>query len=177
MTTKHHVAGTIGDAVIWIRGNVVEEEIDCLCRCVCGVVLLSTDGAEANKQLVVDGLCNVQKGANNVWTQRTPLALGGGLLLSSMTYYVFAPQTMGRCLCGDSWGFLGSQVIVPKEDGAHVAVHCEASCAGSVVPSKIDAVKLLASPILRDVIIFCEDGRNMVGLLFSNIFDAKITHY
>ena len=28
MPTDHHVAGTIGDAVVWVCGNVVEHLVD-----------------------------------------------------------------------------------------------------------------------------------------------------
>ena len=68
---------------------------------------------------------------------------------------------------------------MPTEDGLYVTVHCEAARAdtGAVVPSKIDAGELLASRILRDVVIFLEDGRGMVGMLFSDIFNTKIINY
>ena len=67
-------------------------------------------------------------------------------------------------------------MTVPKNDGTYVAVHCEGARAGSVVPSKIDAIKLLAGAILREFVIFLKDGRKIIGMLFSNIFYAKIIH-
>ena len=58
-------------------------------------------------------------------------------------------------------GFLGGQVTVPTEDVLYVPVHCEAARAdtGIVVPIEINAVVLLASPILRNVVILLEDRR------------------
>ena len=46
-----------------------------------------------------------------------------------------------------------------------------------VVPLKIDVVIVRACPILGDFIVFDEDVTKVVGMVFADVFDAKIIQY
>ena len=51
---KHHIASTVGDSVLWLRGNIIEELVDRFRDVLGGCGLLGADGAESNKEFVVD---------------------------------------------------------------------------------------------------------------------------
>ena len=140
---------------------------------------MSTDGAEAEKQLVVEGSCDIHKGDDNALDLPDTLGVKRRAVFVFGSKLRFCAVENGLVLVREQLGFLGSWVTAPTEDVAYVTVHCEAARAdtGTVVPSNIDAGKLLASRILRDVVIFLEDGRGMVGMLFSDIFNTKIINY
>ena len=55
-----------------------------------------------------------------------------------------------------------------------VCIHCEATCARSVIPSQVDARKLGTVPILRDLVVFFEYGGKVLCVLLPHIFDAEI---
>ena len=140
---------------------------------------MSTDGAEAEKQLVVEGSCDIHKGDDNALDLPDTLGVKRRAVFVFGSKLRFCAVENGLVLVREQLGFLGSWVTAPTEDVAYVTVHCEAARAdtGTVVPSDIDAGELLASRILRDVVIFLEDGRGMVGMLFSDIFNTKIINY
>ena len=54
---KDHAAGTVGDAIIWVGGDVFKEMVD-LCRCeLVGGILLGTNDSQGHENLVVDVPC------------------------------------------------------------------------------------------------------------------------
>ncbi len=61
MCTKYHVACLIDYAIIWIGSNIVKEEVHRLFSGDGGLGLLGGDGAESNKQFVIDCSCVVKK--------------------------------------------------------------------------------------------------------------------
>ena len=72
-----------------------------------------TDGAEADEQLVVDGSCNIQKGADNALdsldifgVKRQAVFIFGGILR-------FCAVNDRTVLVRGKLGFLGSWVTVP----------------------------------------------------------------
>ncbi len=65
MSTKNHVAGAICGAVIWVRGQVVEELVHGNIGGFSGCGLLGTQGAEGGKEFVVDSACIIEDSAND----------------------------------------------------------------------------------------------------------------
>ena len=65
MCRQDHITGTVCDAVIWVRGHIIQELRDCRHGVLGGLGLLGADSAESGKEFVVDGPCIVQEGANN----------------------------------------------------------------------------------------------------------------
>ncbi len=61
MGTKYHVACLIDYAVIWIGSNIDKEEVHLLFCGNGGLVLVGSNGAEGNKEFVINHPCVVQK--------------------------------------------------------------------------------------------------------------------
>lgn len=54
MSCKDHGAGTVGDSIIWVCGDIVHELVDGLGGVFGSFGLLLADGAEGGEQFVVD---------------------------------------------------------------------------------------------------------------------------
>jgi hypothetical protein len=65
MGTKYHVTCLIDYAVIWIGRNIVKEEVHRLFCGNGGLGLACGDGAESNKEFVIDCPCVVQNRCHN----------------------------------------------------------------------------------------------------------------
>ena len=98
---------------------------------------MGADGAEADKDLVVDGSFYIHQGSDNafdlpdtlVFERRAVLVFGG--ILS------FCTINNGVMFVRGQLGFLGGWVTVPTKDVLYVTVHCEAARVDTclVVPS------------------------------------------
>ena len=51
---KDHVTRTVGDAIVWVCGNIVEELVDSVSGGLSGRSLLGANDAESNEKFVVD---------------------------------------------------------------------------------------------------------------------------
>ncbi len=65
MSAENHVAGAICGAIIWVRGQVVEELVHGNISGFNGCGLLGAQGAEGGKESVVDSVCVVEESAND----------------------------------------------------------------------------------------------------------------
>ncbi len=65
MSAENHVAGAICGAVVWVRGQVVEELVHGNIGGFSGCSLLGAQGAERGKEFVVNSTCIVKESANN----------------------------------------------------------------------------------------------------------------
>jgi hypothetical protein len=63
--TEIHVAGAICGAIVWVRGQVVKELVHGNIGSFRGCGLLGAQGAEADKEFVVDSACVVEESAND----------------------------------------------------------------------------------------------------------------
>jgi hypothetical protein len=66
MSAENHVARAICGAVVWVRGQVVEELVHDNIGGFSGCGLLGAQGAEGGKESVVDSACVVEQSANDV---------------------------------------------------------------------------------------------------------------
>ena len=64
-----------------------------------------------------------------------------------------------------------------EENILNVVLDGEAASALVVVPLKIDDDLVRACTILVDFIVFGEDVTKVVGVVFADVFEAKIIHY
>ena len=71
-------------------------------------------------------------------------------------------------------GFGWDGVAPFKEEVFDIFFYGQATGAVCVVPSEFDAGKLRAGPVLGGFIVLEEDVAKVVGVAFSNIFDAKV---
>ena len=62
---KDYVTRMVGDATIWVRGNIVEELVDSVRSGLGGRGLLGSNGAESKEKLVVDRASVPQEGVND----------------------------------------------------------------------------------------------------------------
>ena len=62
---KDHFTRTVGDYIVWVRGNIVEELVDIISGGLCGHGLLRADGAENDKKFVVDRASITQEDSEN----------------------------------------------------------------------------------------------------------------
>jgi hypothetical protein len=65
VSAENHVAGRICGAVIWVRGQVLEELVHGNIGGFSGCGLLGAQGAEGGKEFVVDSTCVVEESAND----------------------------------------------------------------------------------------------------------------
>ena len=79
---------------------------------------------------------------------------------------------MGREL----W-FPGDRVTSFEENILDIVLVGKVASALVVVPLKIDAGVVRASPILVDIIEFYEDDTKVVGVAVADKYEAKIIHY
>ena len=62
------------------------------------------------------------------------------------------------------------------DDGCEVGEHGEVDFAVFLVPVEIKSEVPTAVPIFGDLVVFLEHRHEMVGVLFANVFDAKIVN-
>ena len=79
VSAENHVAGRICGAVIWVRGQVLEELVHGNIGGFSGCGLLGTEGAEAGKEFAVDSTCVVEESTNDALISLTPSVGRGGL--------------------------------------------------------------------------------------------------
>ena len=65
MVCKDHVACTEGDAIVWLRGKIVEELVDSTSGGLGGHGLLGANGTESDKKFVVDRASVPQEGTDD----------------------------------------------------------------------------------------------------------------
>jgi hypothetical protein len=65
MSAENHVAGAICGAIVWVRGQVVEELVHGNIGGFSGCCLLEAQGAEGSKEFVVDSTCIVEESTND----------------------------------------------------------------------------------------------------------------
>ena len=75
-------------------------------------------------------------------------------------------------LYGDKTGFLGRGVFC--EDIGDVVLHDKTAGVLGVVPLEVDSGLKHAQPIFRDVVVCLDGVAKMDGMLFTDIFDAKV---
>ena len=62
---KDHIACTVGDAAVWVRGNIVKKLVDSVSGGLGGRGLLGANVAESDEKFVVDRASIPQEGAND----------------------------------------------------------------------------------------------------------------
>ena len=65
VSCQDHAAGSIGDAIIWIRGAVIKQMVDSSVSGFSGCGLLGANFAEGMEEFVVHCTCIVEEGTNN----------------------------------------------------------------------------------------------------------------
>ena len=85
------IAGAVSDAIARVGGNIVQELMDGCGGVFGGFGLLSTDGTEGGQELVIDGLCIVEKQADDGLDPFHILGVQGGLMSGSGTNCCVAP--------------------------------------------------------------------------------------
>ena len=60
-----HIALTVGDSVVWVRGNIVEELVDSISGGLGGCGLLGAYGAESDEKFVVNSAYVIQEGGED----------------------------------------------------------------------------------------------------------------
>ena len=125
-----HIALTVGDSVVWVRGNIVEELVDSISGGLGdldGHDLFGADSTESNKKFISDCASVPQEGANN-----TLDAFDAGQIKWSER--IVRSRLLGIGAVGDEgilvWGQLGlrgSRVTVASEDFLDVAWHRDAT--------------------------------------------------
>ena len=70
--------------------------------------------------------------------------------------------------------FLWRWMAIYEQELPDVVLHGELSSAGFVVPFKINACVFLPLPVVSDRVVFLKCGKEMLCVMFADIFDAKI---
>jgi hypothetical protein len=65
VSAENHVAGAMCDAIVWVRGQVVEELVRGNIDGFSGCGLLGAQGAEGGKEFVVGSACVVEESTND----------------------------------------------------------------------------------------------------------------
>ena len=65
-------------------------------------------------------------------------------------------------------------VVVAIHDVLDSALQGETASALGIIPSKVDAGKFGAGPILHDYVVLFEDTVKVVRVVVTDIFDAKV---
>ena len=97
---------------------------------------MGTNGSEENEDLVVDGSCDIQQGAENALYAPDTLVIDWRAVFVFGDILRFSTVNNGAMFVRGQLGFLGGQATLPKKDVLYVTVHCEAARAdtGLVVP-------------------------------------------
>ena len=100
MSGQYHVAGLIGDTIIWVRGNTVKEFLDgCICV-FCGHRFLEYNIVEDNKEFGVDGSVILQQSSHTALNTLyafvvkfgTVVGVGRALVLGAIVYFTMSVQ-------------------------------------------------------------------------------------
>ena len=65
-------------------------------------------------------------------------------------------------------------MAISEQELPDVFFHCESSGAGFVVPFKINACIFISLPDSSDCVVLLHCGKEMLCVMFADIFDAKI---
>ncbi len=79
VSAENHFAGVICGAIVWVRGQVVEELVHGNISGFSGCDLLGAQGAEGGKEFVVNSTCIVEESANVALNSLTPSVEKGGV--------------------------------------------------------------------------------------------------
>ena len=72
--------------------------------------------------------------------------------------------------------FLGLRVTEFYKKVGNVAVQCEAASAFVIVPGEVYTFIQISFPIIGDVVMFLEGIVEIMGMLFTHIFNAKVVY-
>ena len=78
------------------------------------------------------------------------------------------------CAYMGSVGFWGRRVTEIDEQVGNVFFHCESASAFFIFPGEVYSCMHISFPIICDVVTFFEDIAEMMGMLLSSLFDAKV---
>ena len=79
-------------------------------------------------------------------------------------------------LVGREMQFGGARMFELDEQGFDVAFHDDAAMPASIIPFDIDTCKLVSRHVELNSVIFFEKIKEMVEVLYPNIFDTKVIH-
>jgi len=173
---EDHVAGAEGDAVVGVGGDVVQELVDGGIGCFGGGGLFGADRAEGDEELVVDGAGEVEQGADDALDAANAVLVKGRARVGFHDELAFAAVLDGLALVGRELAFARPGMAIFGQQLGNVAFHREAASAADVVPLEVDAGELRALPILGDVVVFFEDGGEVLCVFAADVFDAEIVN-
>jgi len=169
---KTHVAGEVFDDGIRMSGSIVEEVDAGLGSGRSGAGLLGSNGAEGREHGVVDCSGIVEEDTDN-FTDTFDSGLIKGWCFVLCGELDFGP-ILGRLELVGAVGRSGISVSKAGEGPSNVARHGEFDSAGIIVPVKVEATEFSAGPVDGDLVVFGENGDEVVGILFANILDPKV---
>ena len=153
---KDHGAGTVGDVIIWVGGNIVQELDDGRAGGLGGGSLLGAQFAEGDKEFVIHCMAIVQQCsyyALNLFDshiiQRKACFWHLGILGPGAILDFCVP--VGRQL-----GFYWCGVPILEEDLVGAVFHSKATGALGAVPVQVNSSKLGARPIHGDGVVLLE---------------------
>ena len=178
MCGKYRVTSSLGDDVVGIGGDILEKLVYGGSGGFFDGGLLTSNGVESNKKLVVHCTCIVKEGSNNA------LNLFDACLIEKWAVF-FCAHKLGF---GAKMNFLmlvwrelvfgGFGVFIFAKNFADFSVHAEVTLVFgldiAVSPMQVNASIFVACPIFGDVIMFFENIMEVVSMAISYIFDAEI---
>ena len=157
MCCEDHAAGSVGDAVAGVGGDVVEELRDCVVGCFFDRGLLLAKFAESHKQLVIDGATVKQERTYDGLHAEDASFVKGSAVISFGGVLDFGAVNDWSVFVRGVLRFLGVSVVEFDSEVGNVVFHCKADCAlgvhGVVVPLQVDAGVKISFPVYCVVIV------------------------
>ena len=131
----------VGDAIIWVGGNVVQQLVDCFGRVLGGLGLLGAECAEGSQEFVVNCPGIVEEGSNDTLDALDSFICerwAGVLIQEELSS---CPIDDGVVSMGGMLWFAWFWVVVFEEDISDIALNGQAASAFVVVPLDVNARK------------------------------------
>lgn len=169
------MASSVGDAVIGICSDIIEELVNCHQGVFRSCSLSRSNCAKCSKEFVVHCSGVVEEGADDsldpfdtVVVERWACINGGASVLFFCAIYNFTMLVRGvDRFC---WGWM----VIACTDIIDVTGHGGAAGAVSVIPLDVDARKFGTRPIGGDVVGLAECIKEVFGVVFAHILDTEV---
>ena len=154
---KDHVACTIGDAIVWIRGNIFEDLVDSVSIGFGGRGFLGANDAESNKKFAVDRASVPQEGAKNTLDALDAVRVEWRELIGICKLMGLGAVEDGGMLVWRELGVGGLWVAVSGKEFFDVAWRGYTTSEFGLVPVKFHAGKFGTLPALSYDVVLLED--------------------
>ena len=171
---QDHITRTVGDAVIWVWGNIVEELVESISGGLGSRGLLGANGADSDKKFIFNRASVPKESTKNTLDMFNTAHVECRARIRCSSFLGLGVVGDGGMLVRGYLGLGGSWMVVAGEGFLVVGGHVHATRVFVVVPVKVHTGKFGTLPVISDVVVLLEDVADVKGVAFADVFNAEV---